>query len=163
MIRPAISQRLLFTMLVAIAAIAVACGSNASEATVFDASGAAGSPGADAAVSGEAAFDSVERQRGSAPQAQPASAPAPSFDTRNSGNTFLADIDEEASISGDGTTSGGLDSQIASAATERIIVRTVDIDIIVPNVAVATSQISDLAIRLGGWVVSSQQIESHTA
>jgi len=166
MIRPAIGQQFLLTMLIAIAAIAVACGSNASESTVLNASGSAGAlvaPGADIAVSSEAAFDSAELQRGGAPQAQPPSAPAPSFRTQSSQNKFLAGIDEDASISGDGAGTTGLDSQIALAATERIIVRTVDIDIIVPDVSIAISQISDLAVRLGGWVVSSQQIESHTA
>ncbi|NQW16301.1 MAG: DUF4349 domain-containing protein [Chloroflexi bacterium] len=168
MIRPAISQRLLITVLILIAAIVVACSSNddsfESNAAMFDSSGPAGSPGAAGeSVSGDEAFVTQERGTSVSPQAQPASDPAPSLIRESSKGAQLADFGEDAAVSGDGAANTRLDSQIASAATERIIVRTVDVDIVVPDVSVAISQISDLAIRLGGWVVSSQQIESHTA
>jgi len=162
----AIKKRLLLTMLIAVAAIVVACGSNdtASSAneSLFDSAGSPGSPGASGVVV-EVDSGGVRLSRDDTPEAQPASAPAPSPEFQSSKNTFLAGVDEDAAISGDGAATGGLDSQIATAATERIIVRTLDIDIIVPDVSQATAQISDLAVRLGGWVVSSQQIESHTA
>ena len=67
--------------------------------------------------------------------------------------------------SGEGRTSRELSSvlenQVAQAAQERIIVRTVDMSIEVMNVSDSIQEIGQIATLNGGWVVRTQHVESH--
>ena len=54
----------------------------------------------------------------------------------------------------------GLEGQIAQAQEQRIIVRTVNLDMIVANVSTGMQEIARLAAASGGWVVSSEQSET---
>ena len=54
-------------------------------------------------------------------------------------------------------------AQAAALAQNRIIVRTVDIGLVVDDVAVASEQIDQLVRRTGGWKVSSDRTHKHQA
>ena len=49
----------------------------------------------------------------------------------------------------------------ASVSQQRIIVRTLDIKLVVPDISASLSRVTDLARGLGGWVVSSNVTERH--
>lgn len=51
--------------------------------------------------------------------------------------------------------------QAALVAQNRIIVRTVDMRLVVPDVATAVDEVRDIAANFGGWVVSSDRSSRH--
>lgn len=82
-------------------------------------------------------------------------APAPAFGA--DGGAAKAESEERGVLSGTGST----DADIALLSQERIIVRTVDMDIEVPDIAETIDEIADLAQSSGGWVVSSDRSAKH--
>ncbi len=66
---------------------------------------------------------------------------------------------------GPGTTGAGeafTEEDVASLVVqERIIVRTVDMDLEVPDVSAAMDDVADLALELGGWVVGTDRRVKH--
>ena len=57
--------------------------------------------------------------------------------------------------------SGSTEEEAALVSQERIIVRTVEMELEVADVSASIDSISDLAQDLGGWVVSSDRSERH--
>ena len=68
---------------------------------------------------------------------------------------------EEEVQASPGLAEGGLDDEIVLVTQTRIIVRTVDMGLVVSDVAAAIDAISDISVQLGGWVVSSDRSERH--
>ena len=121
-------------------------------------SGASGASGSDGAA-GPAATAAP-----SAPRAAPGStaAPAATAATEQTSERVVA-------VSEQGTTgffqNAPLtdEAQSSAAPQNRIIVRTVDMGIIVPNVARSTDEILGMTRRYGGWLVSSDRSRKHQA
>lgn len=59
--------------------------------------------------------------------------------------------------------SGDLEAEVALAAQERIIVRTVDMGLVVGDISEALDTISEMAQESGGWVVDSSRRQKHLA
>ena len=95
-----------------------------------------------------------------APPRPAASAPAPAAPARAPSPNF-GGADGDESISKVTSGGGSTEEQAASAAQNRIIVRTVDMTLIVDNVAASIDEIADLATRSRGWVVSSDRSPKH--
>ncbi|MCH7787134.1 MAG: DUF4349 domain-containing protein, partial [Chloroflexi bacterium] len=57
--------------------------------------------------------------------------------------------------------SSSTEEQAALVAQQRIIVRTVDMHVVVSDIALALDEIAGLAQELGGWVVSSDRSQKH--
>lgn len=156
------------TLIVLMAAVLVAC-SSASEPrfagmeTSADSvsSQSAGAPAAPAAAAPRPpGFPGVPGSAGNAVRPEmeaPAAAPAPMAPSRDSGG-FGEDGDDANSKV---TSGGSTEEQAATAAQERIIVRTVDMTLIVDSVAGSIDEIADLATRSGGWVVASDRSAKH--
>ena len=139
-------RRLLFPiMLVALLAVAACGGSDESDDADDEAAFAlysADAPGADAPGAKMLVQEAVQQ---AAQLAEPAPAPAPAF----SPGWKLVDIEDSSE------TPARLVSQ------ERIIVRTTDTTIVVTDVQGSMDRIAAMAGELGGWVVSTNQIERH--
>ena len=59
--------------------------------------------------------------------------------------------------------SGDLEAEVALAAQERIIVRTVDMGLVIADISKALDTISQMAKESGGWVVDSSRRQKHLA
>ena len=81
------------------------------------------------------------------PRGAPAPAPAPAPE-RDSGAAKLVE---------DGST----DREVALVAQQRIIVRTVDMELVVADVSGTLDAVAGIAQELGGWVVSSDRTQKH--
>ena len=129
--------------------------------------------------------ESVEMEMASAPAA-PAAAPAPRvIEVQVPGETVVVEkevvrevevqaapaapaaasrVSRTASAaSADLTAGDGSDQQPAQLVTQRrIIIRTVDMSIVVDDIQATMDEISKLADRSGGWVVSTDRREKHS-
>ena len=113
-----------------------------------------------------------------APPAAPAPPPEPSVTVANSGGfDFDVAVEEQAKVSGSsgppgapglpgnpGAGSGqfaesdsSTEQQVALVAQQRIIVRTVDMQLVVTDVSKSVDDIADLADDFGGWVINSDR------
>ena len=82
-------------------------------------------------------------------------APGPtSLQVKTSSAAFDANDEESPTQPGGG-------QQAQTASQRRIIIRTVDMQLVVPSVATSLDEISDLAKRFEGWVVSSDRSLTH--
>ena len=93
--------------------------------------------------------------------AQPTAAPAPTPMARPASQQAevirLVEVESEEAA----TQSGGADVVASLPAQQRIIIRTVDMQLTVSDVAAAVDQVAALAGRSGGWVVSSDRSARH--
>ena len=154
----------LAALLIALAVL-VACGS----ATESGDSYAAASAPAPAAMFGKSAdMESAPRamQAPAQPQAQAASAPAMPAATAAPMAVSAKTVEVEQAVElvkeSDSSDGGELsDVQASSVAQNRIIVRTVQLDLEVDNVADAIDVISQNVQQAGGWVVSTDRGSTH--
>ena len=98
--------------------------------------------------------------------AQPTAAPAPTPAARPASQqvevtrVVSEEVEKEASEEA-ATQSGGADVVASLPAQQRIIIRIVDMQLTVSDVAAAVDQVAALAGRSGGWVVSSDRSARH--
>lgn len=125
------------------------------------AAGPAGPPGAPAATAAPAATmapaATTAPTAARAPAALPTATPAPQSASRQAEVTRMEGEESEAGV----TLSGGADVVASLPAQQRIIIRTVDMQLTVSDVAAAVDQVAALAGRSGGWVVSSDRSAQH--
>ncbi len=95
----------------------------------------------------------------SAPAATAAPAPT-TIPMRASERMEVVEVEEEAS-DGEAAQSAGADILASVPAQQRIIIRTVDMQLTVSDVAAAVDDVAALAGRSGGWVVSSDRSAKH--
>ena len=93
-----------------------------------------------------------------APTAAPAATPAPAaMQAEEEAESMMIEGED-----GEGASSGsGADILASLPAQQRIIIRTVDMQLTVPDVAAAVDNVAALAGRSGGWVVSSDRSARH--
>lgn len=147
---------LLVLLLSGVAIGLVACGSKSFDsdeafATAGAESSAFGPPGAPAPAPAAAAAAPAP-PRALAPSAMPAPAAA---SKQSAGGTFGFGESE------DSTSAGSNVSGVQLAPQRRIIIRTVDMTLIVPDVIATLEDVSALAKRFEGWVVSSDRTLTH--
>ena len=120
------------------------------------AAGAAGPTGPTSAPAATAAPAATMAPRAAAaqPTAAPAATPAPRRASQEVAVIRVAEEEVEAQ-------SGGGDVVASLPAQQRIIIRTVDMQLTVSDVAAAVDQVAALAGRSGGWVVSSDRSARH--
>ncbi len=74
----------------------------------------------------------------------------------------VVEVEKRASAATAGADEAFAEEDVASlVAQERIIVRTVDMDLEVPDVSAAMDSVADLALELGGWVVGTDRRVKH--
>ena len=97
------------------------------------------------------------------PTAAPAATPAPQRASREVAVTRVVteEAEGEEAVSEGTMQSGGADVVASLPAQQRIIIRTVDMQLTVSDVAAAVDQVAALAGRSGGWVVSSDRSARH--
>ncbi|MCH7654063.1 MAG: DUF4349 domain-containing protein, partial [Chloroflexi bacterium] len=179
-----------FSTMLLLLAVLVACGSSlgggsSAESTAFQsravpqapaapapaapapapASGAFGPPGLPGFPGNPGAPAPRPAPAASAPAAPAAAAPEPEDLKALSSEGFFrddsisGDLDEnvaEAHTSGTGT-----GEEAETVSQQRIIIRTVDMTLVVDNVAASLDEIADLAKSFDGWVVSSDRSAKH--
>lgn len=169
---------MVLAMLLAIAAFACGSSSGSDEASTRGESlglgspgfpGLPGNPGA-AAAPAFALATPAPRAPAPAPAAPAAPAPAAASIARNESSVFtqitkqvirelsVESVEKEVDVVTQATTAG-TEAQVVSQ--RRIIIRTVDMLLVVPDVAASLDEISDLAKRFEGWVVSSDRSLTH--
>ena len=87
--------------------------------------------------------------------------PAPAASAPSSRGLGLPTLGGDDTAFNPGGSSSTTEEEVALVAQQRIIVRTVDMQIVVTDVAGALDDIADLAQELGGWVVSSDRSQKH--
>ncbi|MBI2165703.1 MAG: DUF4349 domain-containing protein [Chloroflexi bacterium] len=75
---------------------------------------------------------------------------------------LMQDQSKESRDSGATGVVEGLLVREASLLEQRVIVRTVDLELVVPDVLKAIEDVSAVAVRLGGWVVAGKQQEKNS-
>ena len=179
-----------YAVMLLMLAVLVACGSSlsgrsSSEDTVFQSRAAPQAPAAPApAAPAPAEFGGLRGSPGppGAPAPRPAPAPAPAAPAApaaaaaapapTSGKSggfgpdeFFRDdstalhLDEDVAVSQTGGTGTGEEAELVSQ--QRIIIRTVDMTLVIGDVAATLDEIADLAQSFGGWVVSSDRSAKH--
>ena len=146
------SMRIVFIMVALFLAVVVACGQVASSPDQS-------APPAPSGVFSEQFKVQVPFATPAAPA--PAMAPAPAASAPAPAAVSGPGGPDEETQTSIGLVEGGLDDEIVLVTRTRIIVRTVDIGLVVSDVAAAIDAISDISVRLGGWVVSSDRSEKH--
>lgn len=98
-----------------------------------------------------------------ASSAFPTATPAPQRASREVAVTRVVteEVEGEEAVSEGTMQSGGADVVASLPAQQRIIIRTVDMQLTVSDVAAAVDQVAALAGRSGGWVVSSDRSARH--
>ncbi len=165
-----------FSTMLLLLAVLVACGSSlgggsSAESTVFQSRVAPQAPAAPAPAAPAPAAPAprpAPAPAASAPAAPAAAAPAPEESRALSSDEFFRDdslsggLDEnvaEAHTSGTGIGEDG--EEVEFVSQQRIIIRTVDMTLVVGNVATSLDEIADLAQGFDGWVVSSDRSAKH--
>ena len=124
--------------------------------------GAAGPAGRDGDMAASAATMAPAAPAATtAPAAQPTSAPAATAAPQRASREVAVTRVAERMESESDTQSGGADIVASLPAQQRIIIRTVDMQLTVADVAAAVDQVAALAGRSGGWVVSSDRSARH--
>lgn len=174
---------LLIAALAAVSAVAVACAQDSSEQATFSADsgfgmtaeqadalrgaqGPAGEPGPAGITTGNgsiAAPQPTTVASGGFGIALPTPTPAAAFPTpAPSSLPFLGEDGDSVRDTGNQSPAESpLDQQVAQVATNRIIVRNVDMSIEVVNPTAAIEEIGTLATQEGGWVVQTRNSEVH--
>lgn len=115
---------------------------------------------ADGATGAAGAAGPAGRRSPAAPAAT--MAPAPTAAPAAMSQSVAMQVEEEREASDEAITpSGGSDVVASLPAQQRIIIRTVDMQLTVSDVAAAVDQVAALAGRSGGWVVSSDRSAQH--
>ncbi len=139
----------------------VACGTSGDDSGSF---GAPGLPGrADSATETQAYPAATAAPAAISAPATSAPAP-PRAATEAKEESAVAASDQGSrlpSLGGEGSESA-TDEDIALVSQQRIIVRTVDMDLVVDDVPVALDGIADLAEEMGGWLVTSDRSQKHS-
>ena len=131
------------------------------------ATGAAGpaGPAGPAGIAAPAATAAPAAARASAAYATtaPAPTPAPVAMSQSSAMEDSEEVEVVKEVSEEAATQsgGGADVVASLPAQQRIIIRTVDMQLTVSDVAAAVDQVAALAGRSGGWVVSSDRSARH--
>ena len=131
----------------------------------FGSPGNPGMPSAPAAPAPAAPAFAVPAPAAPAPAAPAPAAPAPAAASRpgptgESGAAFDEDLSTALFIK-DSAEGPGTEEQAALVSQQRIIVRTVDMRLVVDDVAGSVDDIAALARNAGGWVVSSDRSAKH--
>ena len=152
---------ILVLLLAGLMAIAVALGAcGAVEESGFDSFSAA-APAMQQAPAAPAARATVAPQAVSAPAQPAAPAPAPAMASDEQGAVVLKEVEAQA-MSGEGSLDVEFSEERAAlVAQNRIIVRTVHIELEVNDVAQSIEEIAQGAQRNGGWVVSTDRSSKH--
>ena len=159
---------LLGSIFLILAVLAACGGTDESAAFVQSASapsapafeGPPGSPGFQqfsADTAGQSRLEEALAMSAAPAPAAPATAPAPAFAPAPAPAPALERADSAAKLVEDGST----DREVALVAQQRIIVRTVDMELIVTDVSGTLDAVAGIAQELGGWVVSSDRTQKH--
>ena len=99
-----------------------------------------------------------------APRPAATSAPAAMAQSPQREVMVVEEVEQESmvrTVSQKGADSAGADILASLPVQQRIIIRTVDMQLTVPDVATAVDKVAALAGRSGGWVVSSDRSARH--
>ena len=96
-------------------------------------------------------------------QPAPAATAAPAMASEESGEQATTGFFQSAPLTDDAQTGVLPQNRVQNPAQNRVIVRTVDMGIIVANVADATETIIGTTRRFGGWLVNSDRSRTHQA